>query len=51
MKYLFLARFVKEGRTLGAAYSAWEALTSDPDKDDIEQFILKVEELAKIRLQ
>ena len=47
MKYLFLARFAKERRTLEAAYSAWGALTFDPNKDDIEQFILKVEELAK----
>ena len=47
MKYLFLARFAKEGRTLEAAYSAWGALTFDPNKDDIEQFIQKVEELAK----
>ena len=47
MKYLFLARFAKEGRSLEAAYSAWGALTFDPNKDDIEQFILKVEELAK----
>ena len=47
MKYLFLVRFAKEGRTLEAAYSAWGALTFDPNKDDIEQFILKVEELAK----
>ena len=47
MKYLFLARFAREGRTLEAAYSAWEALAFDPNKDDIEQFILKVEELAK----
>ena len=47
MKYLFLARFAKEGRTLEAAYSAWGALTFDLNKDDIEQFILKVEELAK----
>ena len=47
MKYLFLAKFAKEGRTLEAAYSAWKALTFDPNKDDIEQFILKVEELAK----
>ena len=39
MKYLFLARFAKEGRTLEAAYSAWGALTFDPNKDDIEQFI------------
>ena len=47
MKYLFLRRFAKEGRTLEAAYSAWESLTFDPNKDDIEQFIQKVEELAK----
>ena len=47
MKYLFLARFAKEGRTLEAAYSAWGALAFDPNKDDIEQFIQKVEELAK----
>ena len=47
MKYLFLRRFAKEGRTLEAAYSAWGSLTFDPNKDDIEQFILTVEELAK----
>ena len=47
MKYLFLTRFAKEGRTLEAAYSAWGALTFDPNKDNIEQFLLKVEELAK----
>ena len=47
MKYLFLRRFAKEGRTLQAAYSAWGSLTFDPNKDDIEQFIQKVEELAK----
>ena len=47
MKYLFLARFAKKGRTLEAVYSAWGALTFDPNKDDIEQFVLKVEELAK----
>ena len=47
MKYLFLRRFAKEGRILEAAYSAWGSLTFDPNKDDIEQFIQKVEELAK----
>ena len=47
MKYLFLARFVKEGRTLEAAYNAWNTLTFDPNKDDIEQFVFKVEDLAK----
>ena len=47
MKYLFLARFAKEGRTLEAAYNAWSTLTFDPNKDDIEQFVSKIEDLAK----
>ena len=47
MKYLFLARFAKEGRTLEAAYNTWSTLTFDPNKDDIEQFVSKVEDLAK----
>ena len=47
MKYLFLARFAKEGRTLEAAYNAWSTLTYDANKDDIEQFVSKVEDLAK----
>ena len=47
MKYLFLARFVKEGRTLEAACNAWSTLTFVPNKDDIEQFVSKVEDLAK----
>ena len=47
MKYLFLARFVKEGRTLEAAYNTRSTLTFDPNKDDIEQFVSKVEDLAK----
>ena len=47
MKYLFLARFAKEGKTLEAAYNAWNTLTFDPNKDDIEQFVSKVEDLAK----
>ena len=46
MKYLFLVRFAKEGRTLEAAYNAWSTLTFDPNKDDIEQFVSKVEDLA-----
>ena len=32
MKYLFLARFTKEDRTLEAAYNAWGALTLIPIK-------------------
>ena len=47
MKYLFLARFAKEGRTLEATYKAWSTLTFDPNKDDIEQFVSKVEDSAK----
>ena len=48
MKYLFLAGFVKEGRTQeAAAYNAWSTLTFDPNKDNIEQFVSKVEDLAK----
>ena len=47
MKYLFLARFAKEGRNLEAAYNACRTLTFDPNKDDIKQFVLKVEVLAK----
>ena len=47
VKYLFLARFAKEGRTLEAAYNAWSTLSFDPHKDDIEQFVSKVEDLAK----
>ena len=38
---------MKEGRTLEAAYNAWSTLTFDPNKDDIEQFVSKVEDLAK----
>ena len=47
MKYLFLARFVKQGRTMEAAYNVWSTLTFDPNKDDTEQFVSKVEDLAK----
>ena len=38
MKYLLLAKFAKECRTLEAEYNAWGALTFDPNKDDIEHF-------------
>ena len=52
MKYPFLARFAKEGRTLEAAYSAWGALTFDPNKDDIEQIHTESGRIGKeIRLQ
>ena len=44
---MFLSRFAKEGRTLEATYNAWSMLTFDPNKDDIEQFVAKVENIAK----
>ena len=48
MKYLFLARFAKEGRTLDrSSLQCLEHTTFDPNKDDIEQFVSKVEDLAK----
>ena len=47
MKYLFLARFAKEGRTLEAAYNAWSTLTFDPNEDDIVEVVSKMEDLAK----
>ena len=47
MKYLFLARFAKEGRTLEAAYNACSTLTFDPNKDDMDLFVSKVEQLVK----
>ena len=51
MKYLFLARFAKEGRTLEAAYSAWGALTFDPNKDDRTVCIESGRVGKEIRLQ
>ena len=47
IKHLFLSGFAKEGRTLEAAYNTWSTSTFDPNKDDIEQFVSKVEDLAK----
>ena len=47
MKHLFLSRCAKEGWTLEAAYNAWGTLTFDPNKDNIEQFVSKMEDLAK----
>ena len=47
IKYQFVLRFARKGRTLKAAYNTWSTLTFDPNKDDIEQVVSKVEELAK----
>ena len=40
VKYLFLAGFAKEDRTLEAAYNAWSTLIFDTNNADIEQFIV-----------
>ena len=42
-----MRRFAKEGRTLEAAYDAWKSLSFDPCKDDMEELINKVVELAE----
>ena len=42
-----MRRFAKEGRTLEAAYDAWKSLSFDPSKDDMEELINKVVELAE----
>ena len=47
LKQLFLQRFAKEGRTLESTYDAWKTLSFDPAKEDIEQFIAKVRNLAR----
>ena len=47
IKYKFLARFAKEGRTLEAAYTAWNTFAFDPNKADTKQFVGTVEDLAK----
>ena len=47
LKQLFLQRFAKEGRTLESAFDPWKTLSFDPAKEDIEQFIAKVRNLAR----
>ena len=50
LKYQFHLRFAKEGRTLEAAYNTWSTLTFDPNKEDVEQFMSKVEDLTTMRM-
>ena len=50
IKYQFLQRFVVKGRTTEAMYTAWMQLSFDSSKDDIEEFINEVKNLAIIRL-
>ena len=47
IKYLFLQRFAVKGRTTKAMYMAWMQLSFDLSKDDIEEFINEVKNLAK----
>ena len=42
----FLKRFVKGGRTTHAAFEAWRNLKFDPAKDDAEEFMTIVKNLA-----
>ena len=45
-KWLFIKRFAKEGRTTHAAFEAWKNLKFDPAKDDVEEFITTIKNLA-----
>ena len=45
-KWLFLKRFAKEGRTTHAAFEAWRNLKFDPAKDEVEEFMTNVKNLA-----
>ena len=45
-KWLFIKRFAKEGRTMHAAFKAWKNLKFDPVKDDVEEFMTTVKNLA-----
>ena len=45
-KWQFLKRFAKEGRTTHAAFEAWRNLNFDPAKDDVEEFMTNVKNLA-----
>ena len=47
IKYQFLQRFAVKGRTTKAMYTAWMQLSFDSSKDDIEEFINEVKNLAK----
>ena len=47
-KWLFIKRFAKEGRTTHAAFEAWKNLKFDPVKDDVEEFMTTIKNLAYI---
>ena len=45
-KWLFIKRFAKEGRMAHAAFEAWKNLKFDPAKDDVEEFMTTIKNLA-----
>ena len=45
-KWLFIKRFAKEGRMTHAAFEAWKNLKFDPAKDDVEEFMTTIKNLA-----
>ena len=45
-KWQFLKIFAKEGRTAHAAFEAWRNLKFDPAKDEVEQFMTNLKNLA-----
>ena len=45
-KLLFIKRYAKEGRTTHAAFEAWKNLKFDPVKDDVEEFMTTIKNLA-----
>ena len=45
-KWQFLKRFAKEGRTTHVAFEAWRNLKFDPVKDEVEEFMTNVKNLA-----
>ena len=47
IKYQFLQRFAVKGRMTEAMYTAWMQLSFDSSKDDIEEFINEVKNLAR----
>ena len=46
IKWLFIKRFAKEGRTTHAAFEAWRNLKFDTAKDDVEEFMTNIKNLA-----
>ena len=45
-KWLFIKRFAKEGRMTHADFEAWKNLKFDPAKDDVEEFMTTIKNLA-----